>query len=115
MPVYYNDLDAMREFIENRIEENTSIVVDTSYFLTWLYAGDSYKAVSGFAEYTTLMSEIKEAFPNVKNEAALATVTEVFVSKEKEWFGNCAEYIKASPIKVNRELMLDYDPSLPDC
>ena len=115
MPVYYNDLDAMREFIEGRIDENTSIVVDTSYFLTWLYAGDSYKAVSGFAEYTTLMSEIKEAFPNVKNEAALATVTEVFVSREREWLGNWAEYIKSSPIKVNRELMLDYDPSLPDC
>ena len=44
MPVYYNDLDAMREFIEGRIDENTSIVVDTSYFLTWLYAGDSWDA-----------------------------------------------------------------------
>ncbi|SVB18102.1 uncharacterized protein METZ01_LOCUS170956, partial [marine metagenome] len=32
MPVYYNEADARKDFIEKRVDDNPNITVDTSYF-----------------------------------------------------------------------------------
>ena len=114
MPVYYNEADARKDFIEKRVDDNPNITVDTSYFLTWLYADEMYDAPT-FNAYEDLMTELMKEFPNTTHSEALSSITEVFVSKERVWADGWSDYIKNNPIRVNKELIIDYDPSLPDC
>ena len=119
MPVYYNEVDARRGFIEKKIKDNPDITVDTSYFLTWLYADEMYDSVS-FIAYEGLMNDLIEEFPNTTHSEALTSITEVFVSKEKEYINGWSEYIRTSDYKSVRNLLqgdieFGYDPSLPDC
>ena len=117
MPVYYNESDARRDFIEKRVDDNPNITVDTSYFLTWLYADEMYDAPT-FNAYEGLMNDLMKEFPNTSHSEALSSITEVFVSREKEWMNGWSEYIKTNtPVKnlLQGDLEFGYDPSLPDC
>ena len=100
---------------EKKVEDNPNITVDTSYFLTWLYADEMYDSVA-FIAYEGLMNDLMEEFPNTTHSEALSSITEVFVSQERAWADGWSDYIKNNPLRVKKELMLDYyDPSLPDC
>ena len=95
MPVYYNVADVRREFIEKKVNDDPNITVDTSYFLTWLYADEMYDAPT-FAAYENLMYDLMKEFPNTSHSEALSSITEVFVSQEKEWMDGWSEYIKTN-------------------
>ena len=69
-----------------------------------------------FNAYEDLMTELMKKFPNTTHSEALSSITEVFVSRERAWADGWSDYIKNNPLRVKKELMLDYyDPSLPDC
>ena len=116
MPVYYKESDARRDFIERKVNDDANITVDTSYFLTWLYADEVFDPQS-FAAYENLMNDLMKEFPKTTHSEALSSITEVFVSREKVWVDGWSEYLANKPAKnlLQGDMEFNYDPSLPDC
>ena len=116
MPVYYKESDARRDFIERKVNDDANITVDTSYFLTWLYADEVCDAQS-FAAYENLMNDLMKEFPNTSHSEALSSITEVFISREKVWVDGWTDYLDNKPAKnlLQGDVEFGYDPFLPDC
>ena len=116
MPVYLDEKDAIKDFVNRKIDEDVDICIDTSHFASWLYAGKMGYTSSSFDAYQKLLDETTKEFPNIDVDIVLNTITQVLMEGESVWINAWMEYMEpVTKINYDNIELYGYDPSYPDC
>ena len=117
MPVYLDEVDAVEDFINQKIKENADICIDTSHFATWVYAGHMGYTSKTYEAYGDLLKETEKQFPLLGKDETLRSISRVLRDSEKEWMDAWVEHTKEVPSDnlLQGDMEYGYDPSYPDC
>jgi len=117
MPVYLDEVNAVEDFIKQKIKENADICIDTSHFATWVYAGHMGYVSKTYEAYGELLEETEKQFPLLGKDESLRLISEVLKDGEKEWVDAWMKHLQAVPSDdvLQGDVEYGYDPSYPDC
>ena len=138
MPVYLDDNEGRKDFIREKIKENTMVALDSSHFATWIFAGSMGYESSTFDAYADLVGTVASEFPTVEYSDIVQEIALVLGEEEQHYFDSWAEYgmklaqeisktslkdaltltisDSTGSLKLDSDIgMYGYDPNLPDC
>ena len=117
MPVYLDEVDAVEDFINQKIKENADICIDTSHFATWVYAGHMGYTSKTYEAYGDLLKETEKQFPLLGKDETLRSISRVLRDSEKEWVDAWVEHMKDVPSDdvLQGDLEYGYDPTSLGC
>ena len=138
MPVYLDDNEGRKDFIREKIKENTMVALDSSHIATWIFPGSMGYESSTFDAYADLVGTVASEFPTVEYSDIVQEIQIVLSEEEKEYFDAWAEYGMKLAQEVSKTSLKDaltltisdstgslkldtdigmsgYDPNLPDC
>ena len=117
MPVYLDEVDAVEDFIMQKIKENADICIDTSHFATWVYAGQMGYTSKTYEAYGELLEETEKQFPLLGKDETLRSISKVLRESEKEWVDAWVEHMKDVPSDdvLQGDLEYGYDPTSLGC